>query len=166
MNEWWCTANAGTTTGTLTSGAINLPAGTPTLTFWQWRQTEGGTSYDQSLVQVSADGGATWTLAYQSTDNSASWVQASVNLSTWAGKSVLLRFAFNTVDGTYNTYEGWYVDDPRINGAAIGCSRRRRPPAQARDPRDSEKVRAAREGAGAGESRGGRRRSGGGRGTG
>src|SRR5207247_1121145 len=45
---------------------------------------------------------------------SSTWRSASVNLSAYAGQTVLLRFNFDTIDSVANTYEGWYVDDVAI----------------------------------------------------
>jgi len=33
------------------------------------------------------------------------------DLSAFAGQTVQLRFAFDSVDGGGNAFEGWYVDD-------------------------------------------------------
>src|SRR5262249_23801841 len=39
---------------------------------------------------------------------------APVDLSAYAGQTVQIRFRFDTVDKKNNNFEGWYVDDVRI----------------------------------------------------
>ena len=96
--------------------ACLFPTGTPTLSFRQWRQTEIGSSFDVSTVEVSTNQGVTWTTVSQVIDNSFTWVNATVSLSAYAGQMVSLRFRFNTVDSALNQYKGWYVGDIRLNG--------------------------------------------------
>jgi hypothetical protein len=35
----------------------------------------------------------------------------ALSLSAFAGKSIQLRFRFDSVDSTANTFKGWLVDD-------------------------------------------------------
>jgi hypothetical protein len=115
----WDYDNGSANSGTLLSPQVTIPETSPELTFWQWRQTEGGSYYDVSYVQISTDDGGIWNSVYQSTDNSSSWVQATVDLSSYAGQSVHIRFYFDTKDAIYNSYEGWYLDEIAINGNTI-----------------------------------------------
>src|SRR5262249_1522659 len=48
---------------------------------------------------------------------SSTWKAASFDLSSYAGKTIFLRFSFDTGDSVANTYEGWYVDDVQISSA-------------------------------------------------
>ena len=107
-----CTYDTGVAnSGDLISPAFVMPANAA-LTFQSWEQTESsGTSYDQRVVYVSTNNGASWVQVYQSVNNSASWYQASANLSPYSGKTAQLRFHFDTVDSVANGYRGWYVDD-------------------------------------------------------
>lgn len=97
--------------GSLTSPEIALAAGTkPVLNFWYWYQTESNKAYDKKIVQISVNGGA-WTDLKTLTDSQQMWIKDAIDLSGYAGKNVRVRFLFDTVDGSLNDYEGWYVDD-------------------------------------------------------
>jgi len=59
--------------------------------------------------------GATWTLLTQLDDlNSVVWTQVALSLSSAAGKTLRLRFFFDTIDPVLNRFEGWYVDDVNV----------------------------------------------------
>ena len=103
-------------TGTANSGdaispSVKLGTGA-SLKFWSWYQTEDtGTTWDKKLVYISTDGGSTWTQIYQVSGTMGAWVHITVDLSSFAGETVKFKFRFDTVDGLYNDYEGWYIDD-------------------------------------------------------
>ncbi len=119
------------TTGSLTSPVIDLDDcdfQKITLTFKSWYQTESGTeahpewvnNYDYKYVEVSEDGGDTWpeTPFHQiladinnPTSDMGAWQDIEIDLSQFAGKSIKIRFKFDSRDGQYNEFEGWYVDD-------------------------------------------------------
>ncbi|MDQ2806671.1 MAG: immune inhibitor A, partial [Chloroflexota bacterium] len=102
---------------------------TATLTYAAWYDVEDG--YDYGYVELSSDGGQTWTtLAAPGTtaanpngnnlghgytahsgggSDSSVWVQERVDLSPYAGKAVQLRFQYVTDDG-YNA-DGFALDD-------------------------------------------------------
>ncbi|MBI4615900.1 MAG: matrixin family metalloprotease [Planctomycetes bacterium] len=96
--------------GTLTSPPFQVPSN-GRLTYWSWEATEGGTVFDVRFVQISTDGGATWTNLLQSSDNSSAWRQVSLSISGYAGQTARLRFSFNTLDWQFNAFRGWYLDD-------------------------------------------------------
>lgn len=107
-----------------------------TLKFWTWYDIEKG--FDYAYVQVSADGGKTWDILpgrYTTTSNPngasyghaytgrsgvtddkskapAQWVQEQVDLTSYAGKRILLRFEYIT-DDMYNA-PSFAVDDIAI----------------------------------------------------
>jgi hypothetical protein len=116
--------NVGNTAGTITSGPIALPNRPGLgLTFNYVLQTEGNGSFDVASVQVSNNGGATFTTIASST-NPASlplngvWRNASFSLAAFAGQTVLIRFSFDTRDNIANNFEGWYVDDVQLTAPA------------------------------------------------
>jgi immune inhibitor A len=99
-----------------------------TLSFWTWYEIED--YWDFGFVQVSTDGGATWTSldidgttsdhdpdAMESivanlpgfTGSSGDWVYKTFNLSPYAGDSIELQFRYMT--DNYTTLAGFYVDD-------------------------------------------------------
>ena len=118
-----------------------LPAdGNPlTLQFWNWQQMEErstGGCWDGGLVEISTDGGGTWTHlpdALMLTDpydgpvsslgnldgwcddlsaSSTVWKRAIVDLDAYAGQTVRFRFRLGTDSGTGR--EGWYIDDVSV----------------------------------------------------
>lgn len=108
------------------------------LSFWTWYDIEE--NWDYGFVQVSTDGGTTWTslpiagtsssidssgmpeIAAQLpgfTGNSGGWVQKTADLSAYAGKNIQLQFRYMTDWGT--TFAGFYVDDISMtaNGSPV-----------------------------------------------
>ena len=121
------------------TGAINLTFDT----YWEIESVNpnaGG--YDLMTVSASSDGGTTWKILarlnplsdpvstidrapvpFSNTGfNSAPmWLtQEGITLidsdgSSLAGKTIKLKFTFATVDGLYNGFRGWMVDNIKIN---------------------------------------------------
>jgi hypothetical protein len=112
---------AGRNTGTLTSPSIALPTVSNgeslLLDFNYVLQTEVFDGFDVAQVQISTNGGSTFTTlaTYNVVAESSSWrLSSPVDLSSFAGQSVQVRWSFDTVDSFNNNFEGWYVDDVRI----------------------------------------------------
>jgi hypothetical protein len=82
-----------------------------TLTFWNKYKTESG--YDFVIVEISTNGGSTWTQLSKVSGTSTSypsWTQRTQSLSAYAGQSsVKIRFRF-TADASVNDW-GLAVDD-------------------------------------------------------
>jgi Bacterial pre-peptidase C-terminal domain. len=101
-------------TGTLTSPNIILPAGGQlTVDFNYILQTQGSTTLDLAELQIKGTSGV-WTklASYNSVAESSFWRAANtVDISSYAGQTVQLRFSFDTVNNQQNAFEGWYVDD-------------------------------------------------------
>lgn len=53
---------------------------------------------------------------------SADWHKEMIDLTPYVGEIVNVRFMFNTMDGAYNRYEGWFVDDIRIEPSTGGIA--------------------------------------------
>jgi hypothetical protein len=128
--QWW--SNRGDVMDTSMTRRVDLSGvQTATLKFWAWYNIEK--SFDFAYVMVSTDDGQTWqTLPGQSTttDNplgtnlgsgytgvsgggeDPQWIQESIDLSQFAGKSILLRFEYVT-DDVYHG-DGFSVDDLSI----------------------------------------------------
>jgi hypothetical protein len=84
-----------------------------TLNFWTYWDTETtGRDYDKKLVEISTDGGVTWGELEQL--YSGMQGDISVSLEDYVGEGVMIRFCFDTVDELYNDYEGWFVDDVKL----------------------------------------------------
>jgi len=103
--------------GNLTSIPIDFSNTTDTiLEFYHWKETEGDADYDLSYVHISIDG-SNWDLLYDTVADVLPWENVSIDISKYAGNSsVQLRFLFDTIDGLYNDYRGWLVDDIEIWG--------------------------------------------------
>ena len=120
------------------------PAQSSQLTFWTTWALEPG--WDGGIVQVSTNGGSTWSLLtptggypdfvthntnacsdLQSPPNRAAfssdqsplpnWLQKSVSLAAWAGQSIRVAWRYGADSG--ETLEGWYVDDIAVTHTQI-----------------------------------------------
>jgi hypothetical protein len=108
--------------GTITSGPLLIGPGS-NLSFNYVLQTEGNGGFDIASVQISTNGGTSFTTIASSTSSvqlplSSTWRTASFSLAAFAGQTVLVRFSFDTVDSILNAFEGWYVDDVQVGTAA------------------------------------------------
>lgn len=85
------------------AGATN-----PKLTFWHRYNLEP--NYDYSYVEISINGGSTWTQLARYNGHQDEHKPVELSLATYAGASdVRLRFRLKT-DGSV-VYDGWYFDD-------------------------------------------------------
>jgi hypothetical protein len=95
---------------------VQVPAGaSASLSFWTFHDTEP--DFDFGHIDASADG-SNWTELASLTGLSAGWVRRDVDLSSYAGGPVYVRFRYTSdtiVDA--GLYEGWYVDDISISTA-------------------------------------------------
>jgi hypothetical protein len=103
------------TSGTSNSGSATMPAIQLTaakkagLTFSLYMDTESGTSYDQLKVFVGNT--LVWEKNKTGTITMKQWQDVTIDLSSYAGQSVTIKFDFNTVDSVSNSTEGVYIDD-------------------------------------------------------
>ncbi len=123
----------------LVSPAIPLPLGQQLLTLQFWnRQTmesrSSGGCWDGGVLEISTDGGASWTQvttdklltdpydgAVSALGDSAGWcgdpqdwLKSVVDLSDWAGQTVQFRFRLGSDSSV--SREGWYLDDLTVQG--------------------------------------------------
>ncbi|MDB5234940.1 MAG: hypothetical protein JWR44_1933 [Hymenobacter sp.] len=137
---WWASPPTTPTDFVLTSAPFT-PTGLSVLSFYHYFDFEG--SYDGGTVEISTNNGATWqnpsTLWIQNGYNSTfdasttgagqrcfsgrsvsgatSFVRAALDLRSFAGTSIMVRFRARTDTGSPGTFEGWFVDDIQvING--------------------------------------------------
>ncbi len=127
-----------TAAGQATSPAISLSGISPSfpvsLTFDDFMATEADPTgtYDQAFVNISTNGGTTWTTVIRNAipidglvlaDHSNGWQRVVVPLDPFLKGyrgSILVQFSFNTVNALNNDYEGWYVnDDVRIEAQPV-----------------------------------------------
>ncbi|HVX48864.1 MAG TPA: M36 family metallopeptidase, partial [Chitinophagaceae bacterium] len=127
-----------TTNEALVTKQLYSLTGVSTLSFWHLYNTEAG--YDGGVVEISTDTGKTWVdlgpyiikNGYNNTIDknngvvisgraafsgvSAGMINTAVNLTSFAGKHVMIRFLFATDD--INSGDGWYIDDIAITSKA------------------------------------------------
>ncbi|MBN2084408.1 MAG: immune inhibitor A [Anaerolineales bacterium] len=130
--KYYVWSNRGDKSDMTLTRAFDLPAGKkPTLEFDLWYDIEE--NWDYAYVEVSADGGKTWKILrtkYGTSDDpqgnsygwgwtgvsedqtDSGWATESVDLSSYAGKRVLVRFEYIT-DAAVNG-EGLIIDNIRI----------------------------------------------------
>jgi hypothetical protein len=105
------------TSGSANNGTAKLPAAAITagkkagLSFLLWIDTETGTSFDQLEVQV--DGTKVWEKDSTNVTMKA-WQEITIDLSSYAGKSITITFLFDTSDSISNSTEGLYLDNVTI----------------------------------------------------
>ncbi|MGA2139353.1 MAG: M36 family metallopeptidase [Verrucomicrobiia bacterium] len=106
--------------GNLLSPSISLTGvtGPIVLSYQYFLQTENVLSYDIATAQISSNAGNTW-ITLATLANSASFATVTNDISAYAGRNILIRFNFDTIDGIANTFEGWYIDDVMITGAPL-----------------------------------------------
>jgi subtilisin family serine protease len=117
--------NGSANSGTLTMVApVPLPAsGNVALSFWSYEHTEcgGNCSWDNRFFEISTDVGGTWATLGEG-DTEGDWYQKTIDLTSYLGSDVLIRFRFDTVDDIENKYFGWMVDDVSISTDCVPTS--------------------------------------------
>jgi len=87
-------------------------ATTGLLSFWHRYDTESG--YDYCYVDVSTDGGSSWSQVASYDGYLGDWTEVQIDLASYIGTSGFkVRFRLDS-DG-YITRDGWYVDDVTIS---------------------------------------------------
>lgn len=103
-------AYASGVTTTLTSAAAFAIESGSRLRFAENYKTQANA--DLCKVQISTNGGSTWTTLDTYSGDSAGWHQKDYDLSAYAGSSSKIRFQFTS--NATGSAEGWYVDDIRV----------------------------------------------------
>jgi hypothetical protein len=107
------------------------------LSFWTKYAIENG--YDKGEVQISDDGGSSWTRVALTPDypvnsthatdacglptglyftgTNTTWTEYTADLAAWAGQNVSVRWVLSS-DGSLNG-SGWLIDDVQITGAGV-----------------------------------------------
>ena len=130
----------------LVSPAVALPTGLPGLTLQYWNEQDmksgpNASCYDGAIVEVSLDGGSTWTQVagsnllttpYDGTisdgfgnplggdqgwcGDPAAYALSIVDLSSWAGQTVQFRFNFGNDHFQHRSDPAWAIDDIVVQG--------------------------------------------------
>jgi len=82
----------------------------PVLTFWHRYDLE--TNADYGYVEVSSDGGNTWSAVLTVTGTDTAWQRERVTLNPWIGQRIGLRFRLQSNGSA--SQDGWYIDDVEI----------------------------------------------------
>ncbi len=94
---------------------LTVPASAPYLTYWHWIASEDVCGYDFGSVRV--NGAAVEQYDMCSNSNTGGWQKQAINLSAFAGQSVLLQFRIETdISGNSN----WLIDDVSFLASALG----------------------------------------------
>lgn len=138
VNSWWYQNEFGDYAdmqpnwGSLTSPPFNITATGYYLRFYYQYQTETtGPNWDQRWVQISVDRGPFVNLMQLVDDpqksETASWMRnKAIDLSSYSGHNIRIRFLFSTLDASANNYPGWGIDDFSISASPPGnCSENR-----------------------------------------
>lgn len=73
----------------------------------------GNCGWDHRTVSISIDGGSQWTeIEWGGLEKQ--WLPKSVDLTSYAGEDILLKFRFDAIDNLWNDFLGWVVDDISI----------------------------------------------------
>ncbi|MFH0954024.1 MAG: beta-galactosidase [Verrucomicrobiota bacterium] len=125
-HSWAYNNGSNYNTGARNSGALVTPwidlttAESATLSFQSWYETEDtGISWDKKLVYASTDG-TNWTQVLQVSGPNKQWTMQSCDLSPFVGRQIKIKFFFDSVDGLYNSYRGWYLDNLNVRIVASG----------------------------------------------
>ncbi|MSP92950.1 MAG: hypothetical protein EXR79_14295 [Myxococcales bacterium] len=94
------------------------------LVFWSYHGVEATDGFDVRKVEVSNNGfgSGTGTTTLSNTTGQNAWSLVKLSLANWAGKSVQVRFAFDTGDGGVNASPGWFLDDIAVQTAPAPCT--------------------------------------------
>lgn len=121
-HAWWCGAgeSGSYSNGTnaldcalSTTSSVALGSVPAILVFNEKFDTESGK--DDCQVWLSTNSGETWIeLASNTWGTSGGWTMRTLDLRAYTNASVRLRFRFDTRDGFFNGFSGWFLDDIRI----------------------------------------------------
>jgi hypothetical protein len=108
--------------GAVRSPVFTLPAAGPlTLTFRSLIEVEA--SFERLSVVVMDESGRTTVLPTSSASlpdtTLGAWQTFEIDLTSFAGTDIQLEFTFDTVDSTFNDFEGWYIDDVIVTGTTF-----------------------------------------------
>lgn len=115
-----------TVSGNITSPALSIPNGGGSLSFKYGLENECGNSgtclYDALSVRISNDNGATYTLVASSMNEfnaNSGWDTFTLSLNAYSNSTILIRFRFDSFDGTDNIHDGVYLDDIKVTATCI-----------------------------------------------
>jgi hypothetical protein len=139
INSWWYQNQYGNydtgqpNWGSLTSPPFDIPEQGYFLRFYYRYQTETtGPKWDQRWVQISVDRNPFVNLIQLVDDpqipETSSWLRnKAIDLTSYSGHNIRIRFYFNSLDASANNFPGWGIDDFSITKSApASCSENRK----------------------------------------
>jgi FlaG/FlaF family flagellin (archaellin) len=97
----------------LLSPEVNLANATEAkIEFYHWYYFE--TEWDFGTLEITTDGGKTWSTLREYTGSQTQWIYEEIDLSEYLGNLIQVRFHVKT--DSYGTSAGWYIDDLSIIG--------------------------------------------------
>ena len=100
---------SGVTTTLTSTSTFSIEIGSK-LRFAENHITQPGS--DLCKVQISTNGGSSWTSLDSYSGDSGGWQAKDYDLSAYAGSSARIRFLFTSNASV--SYEGWYIDDIQV----------------------------------------------------
>ncbi len=104
---------------------VTIPPSAPVLRYWYWIASQDICGYDFARVRVNGTAVQTYDLC--SSNNTGGWVQGSVNLGSYAGQLVQLRFEVTT-DSSLNS--NFFLDDVSLAASLLMQSQAEPAPAE------------------------------------
>lgn len=96
--------------------SFTIPTSNPSITFWIQESTDlTSSSGDYEAGQLTSSTGTVRKNLYKETASTSGWVQRTVDLSTFAGQTVILKFVVHG-NGASGHHIVQYIDDITING--------------------------------------------------
>lgn len=137
-HSWWCGADNpewakppgyGNGWKDYLQHSFDLTAATGTVTLtYQYRhdlEVTAGIAYDKAFTEISTNGGNSWTILKTYTGKSKvggriRWKQESIDLSSYAGNNVLVRFrvytdeVYSDEDGDFDSDGAFFIDEVKL----------------------------------------------------
>jgi V8-like Glu-specific endopeptidase len=105
-----------TVSGNLTSPSFDIPhTAEATLTYCSSLETEQFSNYDLAAVSIN-------NIPVDFVSESPEWEERIIDLSSFAGQTVTLRWQFDSVDSNYNDFPGWRVDGIVVSINDVDCT--------------------------------------------
>jgi PKD repeat protein len=106
--------------GWLTSPAIDLSgAAEASLAYRELNEHEP--RFDWTRVEISPDGGSSWSRLHDSPNSGGELVERHLDLAAYVGHVVRVRFWFGA-DQSANQYEGWFIDDVVVRASSASST--------------------------------------------
>ena len=105
----------------LTSPAVSTGSpGRSSRTPYRWLNSDYQ-PYMQDTIEVSSDGGATWTVVWENPEgvpiNDAAWTFQSIDVTAYKGPTTTVRWGFAVESTLAYAESGWNIDDVKLQDA-------------------------------------------------